>query len=191
MVRSHRRLDTLMRPPAYRLPPPVFRLLLTLAWAVSTLAAQQSRARIGLPGYKDLFSIEDVSMPFELRAPAGKSFAAVKAAFADLKVPVTVDDSAGLIVGNMRLTARFTFGDYRLSKLFDCGMSSLGQNADRFRLTFVFLALLDSTDATHTKLRVGLIAGGVPVDGPSRDAVTCGSTGMMEAKLVELATKRI
>ena len=73
-----------------------------------------------------------------------------------------------------------------------CGLTTMGQNnADTFRLTMVFLALLDPVDASHTKVRVGFVAGGEPVAGARRDAVTCGSTGVIEAKLVELASMRL
>jgi hypothetical protein len=70
-------------------------------------------------------------------------------------------------------------------------MSTMGQNADSFRLTIVFLALLDPVDASHTKLRVGFVAGAEPVSGPRGNAVQCGSTGVIEAKLVELASNRL
>jgi len=165
--------------------------LLVLLCAASALAAQESRARIGLPGYRDIFPIEDVTVPYELGAPFGKSYVAVKAALAELKVELSVDDSAAGLIGNKKLSARLNFLGYQLSRLLDCGMNTMGQNADSFRLSIVFLALLDPIDATHTKLRVGFIGGGEPVSGPRRDAVTCGSTGVIEAKLAQLVSRRL
>lgn len=167
------------------------RTLLVVLFASSALAAQESRARIGLPGFRDIFPIEDVTVPYELNAPLGKSYAAVKSAFAELKVDLGVDDSAAGLIGNKKISARVNWVGYQLSRLLDCGMNTMGQNADSFRLTIVFIALLDPVDATHTKLRLGFVAGGEPVSGPKRDAVTCGSTGVIEAKLVQLAGKRI
>ncbi len=168
------------------------RLALALCCAASVTAAQPTRARIGLPGYRDLFPIEDVTIPFTLNAPVESSYAALRAAFEDLKVPASVDDSVVRLIGNMRLSAVSTLAGYRLSRLFDCGMRAAGgPNADAFRLTIVFLVLLDPDDRTHTKLRVGLVAGGEPVGGARRDAVQCGSTGVLEARLVELATAHL
>ncbi len=167
------------------------RLISAFCCVASTLAAQPTRARIGLPGFQDMFPIEDVTVSYALNSPIGRSYAAVKAAFGELKVPVNVDDSTGGIVGNMKVSARTSFAGYLLSRVLDCGMSNLGQNADSFRLTLVFLALLDPVDASHTKLRVGFVAGAEPVSGPSRNAVSCGSTGVIEAKLVELASKNL
>jgi|SRR5579862_3039047 len=168
------------------------RLLVTLCCATTVLTAQQTRARIGLPGYKDMFPIEDVTLPFTLDAPPARSYAAVKAAFADLKVPVEVDDSAGGIVGTQKTQARINFAGYKLSRLFDCGTRPMGgANADSFRITMVFLALLDADGVNRTKLRVGFVGGGEPVGGSAREAVVCSSSGVIEAKLVELASTHL
>jgi hypothetical protein len=79
-----------------------------------------------------------------------------------------------------------------MSRIFDCGeKSTMGPNADSYRLTIVFLALLDSLDASHTKLRVGFVASAVPSSGSRTEALQCGSTGVIEAKLVELASARL
>jgi hypothetical protein len=167
------------------------RLVFAFCCAATTLTAQQTRARIGLPGFKDQFPIEDVAIAFTLDAPVGRSYAAVKAAFADLKLPVDADDSVGGVVGKQRSSAQINFAGYRMSRIFDCGMSTMGQNADSFRLTIVFLALLDPVDASHTRLRVGVVAGGEPTSGPRGNAVQCGSTGVLEAKLVDLASRHL
>ena len=168
------------------------RLLLVLCFASAPLAAQKTRASIGLPGFIDRFPIEDVTIPFTLDAPVGKAYAAVKAAFAELKIPLTTDDSVGGLVGTQRALAQLEFGGFRMSRVFDCGESTtMGHRADTYRLTIVFLALLDPLDATHTKLQLGLVAGGTPTTGARSDAVQCGSSGTLEAKLVALASARL
>lgn len=168
------------------------RLLLALCCAAASLPAQATRASIGLPGFVDRFPIEDVTILFTLNAPRGTSYAAVKAAFADLKIPLTVDDSSGGLVGNQRSLAQLNFAGYRMSRIFDCGEGgTVGPHADSYRLTIVVLALLDSVDASHTKLQVGVVAGATPPTGSRTDAVQCGSKGTLEAKLVELASARL
>jgi hypothetical protein len=168
------------------------KLLFVLCVASSSLSAQKTRASIGLPGFVDRFPIEDVTIPFTLDAPVGKAYAAVKAAFADLKIPLTTDDSAAGLVGNQRALAQLEFGGFRMSRIFDCGESTtMGHRADSYRLTIVLLALLDPLDASHTKLQVGLVAGATPGTGARSDAVQCGSSGTLEAKLVALATARL
>jgi hypothetical protein len=168
------------------------RLLLALSCISASLPAQATRASIGLPGFGSQFPIEDVTILFTLNAPRGKSYAAVKAAFADLKIPLTVDDSTGGLVGNQRDIAQLNFAGYRMSRIFDCGeASNTGPRADSYRLTIVLLALVDSVDASHTKLQVGFVAGATPPTGSRADAVQCGSKGTLEAKLVEVASARL
>ena len=165
--------------------------LLFLVCAAAAAYAQPSRARIRLPGHRDPFPIEDVTTPFELNVPVRKALAAVKAAFGDLGVPLDFDDPTGAILGNQSIKAVAGFGGFRLSRLLDCGSTTVGQNVDTFRISIVFLALLDWVDSTHTKVRVGFVGGGVPVAASGTQGVQCGSTGVMEARLIQLATKHL
>ena len=59
-------------------------------------------------------------------------------------------------------------------------------NADSYRLTIMFIAFVDAQDPSHTQLRVGLVASGVPSTGSRTAAVQCGSKGALEQKLVDL-----
>lgn len=170
----------------------LFAFCVATAALAAPIAAQESRALIWLPGWIEKFPIEDVTVPFTLDAPLAKSYDAVKAAFADLKVPTVVDDPHNWIVGNQAINAQLSFAGYRGSRILDCGeRSATGQNADSFRLTIVFLALLDPVDSTHTKLRVGFAAGAIPPSGTRSDGVTCGSKGVLEARLDALAAAHL
>ena len=116
----------------------------------------------------------------------------MKAAFGDLKIPLTTDDPAGGIVGTQRALAQIEFAGFRMSRILDCGENiTMGHRADTYRVTIVFLALMDSLDASHTKLQLGFVAGATPPTGARSDAVQCGSTGVIEAKLVALANARL
>ena len=165
--------------------------VLSATLAGAPAAAQETRARVGLPGYKDSFPIEDVTAAFELSAPMARSHEAIKAAFAGLGIPLDRDEPSGLVIGAQNLSARITFAGYRMAKVFDCGSNTMGQNADSFRVTIVFLALLDPVSPTKTRLRIGVIGGGEPVGGSRSHAVQCASTGVLEARLVELANKQL
>jgi hypothetical protein len=164
------------------------RLLFALCCTVSTLSAQQSRAMVGLAGWRDKFPIEDVTLPFSLDAPKDKAFAAVKSAYEDLNLTVDVTDPIAGTVGVQRIAGQTAFAGFRLSRLFDCGTNGTGAaNADTYRLNIVFLTLLDAQDASHTKLRIGVVANAIPAGGSTAQAVQCGSTGVLERKLVDLA----
>jgi hypothetical protein len=157
------------------------------------LGAQATRASIGLPGWSQPFTIESVATPaVTLDAPYDKAYAAIKAAFGDLKVQTVVDDPTHGIVGDQNAHAFVSYADQRASRLLDCGQNSMGaSNADTYRLTIVFLALVDKQDDTHTKVQVGFVAGAVPPTAGLSDGLQCGSKGVLEEKLVQLANKRL
>jgi hypothetical protein len=157
----------------------------------AALPAQETRARIRLPGFRDPFPIEEITVQFELKAPMGKAFDAVTAAFEDLKLPTVVSDRPKGLLGNTKIQAMVNMAGHRLSRVFDCGSKSTTQNADSYRLSIVFLALLDSVNATHTTLRVGLVASGEPQGGSIGQAVTCASSGLLEQELFEHAQNHV
>jgi len=166
-------------------------IALVCCFTAAAMEGQATRARITLPGYRDAFPIEDVATPFELNAPIARAYDAIKGAFDDLKVPLDVNDGSGAVVGNKNIHALVSFAGFRLSRIVNCGSSPIGQNADSFKVSLVLLALLDSTDAKHTKVRVGFVGGAEPIAGALRQGVQCGSTGLLEAKLIELASSRL
>jgi hypothetical protein len=165
--------------------------LVALPFATKPLAAQQSRAVISLPGFREPFRIEDVAVPYDFDAPIGKVYGAIRASFADLKIPVIVDDSMSGIIGNGKLQASGVFADTRLSRLLDCGAGAIQQNADTYRLSIVLLVLVDADSPTRTKARIGFIGGGQDLGGTSKGAVNCGSSGKFEERLQGLIAKHL
>lgn len=166
-------------------------LLAMLCAVALPVGAQQSRAVISLPGYLAPFRIEDVTVPYSFEGPPSTVYAAVKATFDEMKILLTVDDTTARLVGNGKLEARGNFSDFRLSRLFDCGASATGQNADTYRLSMVLLILYDPDGPTRTKVQIGFSAGGQDITGMSKVAVTCGSTGRFEEKVNGLITKHL
>lgn len=181
--------------PSYRPPAPsrVWRGMLVLAaltLAASAARAQETRARISLPGWRAPFPIEDVVIDVSLDAPSGKAFTAIAGAFDDLKIPVDTRDSVAGLIGSMRILPSGSLGGLRLSRILDCGQGPTGApNAESYRLTVVLLVLLDPIDASHTKVRIGLVASGQEPGGSNR--IQCGSSGRMEEVLQQTAAKRL
>ena len=168
------------------------RILFALCCAATTLSAQQSRAMLGLAGWKDRFPIENVTIPFTLGASQAKSFAALKSAYEDLNLTIDVSDAASGILGVQLIRSQNTFAGFRMSRAFDCGAGTTGaQNADSYRLSIVFLTLVDAQDASHTKMRIGVVASGTAPGGSASSAVQCSSTGALEQKLVDLANAHL
>jgi hypothetical protein len=168
------------------------RLLIVLCCSVTALSAQQSRSLVSLSAWTVKFPIEDVAIPFTLAASSEKSYAALKTAYEDLNLTIDTDNPPGGIVGVQLAKAQTMFAGFRMSRLFDCGEGTNGvPNADSFRLSIVFLTLVDAQDASHTKLRIGVVASAVPSSGSRTGAVQCGSKGVLEQKLVDLASAHL
>lgn len=166
-------------------------LCMLLCLMTAPLGAQSSRAVVSLPGFPAPFRIEDVVVPYDFDAPAAKVYAAVKASFDELKIPIAVDDTTARLVGNAKLQASGSFADARLSRLLDCGAGAVQQNADTYRLSMALLVLWDADGPMRTKVRIGFTAGGQDLTGISKTAVSCGSTGRLEERLQGLINKHL
>jgi hypothetical protein len=162
------------------------RLLLVLCCSATALSAQQAGTFIALPNWNDR-TIEDVVTPFTVDASKDKVYAAVKAAYEDLNLTIDMDNRPGGVIGIQRVKGQTMFAGFRMSRLFDCGELTIAvPNADSYRLTIVFLTFVDAQDPSHTRLRVAVVASGVPSTGSRTATVSCGSKGVLEQKLVDL-----
>jgi len=168
------------------------RLLIALSCAATALSAQTSRSMVGLAAWKQTFPIESVALPFTIDAPAAKAYAAVKVAYEDLNLTIDKDDPTAGLVGIQLVKGQTAFAGFRMPRLFDCGDAAVGgPNAGTYRLSIVFLTLVDKVDDAHTKLRIGLVASAVQPAGSRTEAVRCSSTGVLEQKLVDLTNAHV
>ncbi len=151
--------------------------------------AQETRQRISLPGWRQPFPIEDIVVDFTIDAPRPAAFAAVIAVFDDMKIPTAIRDSVTGMIGTMNSQPLNFFAGRRLSQVLDCGYGSTGPNADSYKLTVVFLALLDASGPSRTKLRIGFVAAGKEPVG--QNILQCGSTGRLEEAFSAAVSKRL
>ena len=166
-------------------------MVATLCCVAVGAGAQDTRARISLPGYQEAFPIEVATTEFSVDAPMRKTYDAIIAVFDDYGVPLTMADTIRWIVGNGLFSRRTTFAGGLMSHWVDCGEGSMGTpNADRYRLSLVLLALLDPDGPSKTRLRIGFIGSGVD-DGSTNRAVSCGSRGALEIKMVDAIKKKL
>ena len=159
--------------------------------AAGTLSAQLVRARVWPPGFKAQVALDTMESPREISAPYGKVFLAAVAAFDELKIPLDQRDSIHGVVGNLAIRKVGSFAGSQLSRWFNCGIGITGANADNFRISLAVALILDPVQGSDkTLLRAGAVAGAEDRQGSMKEAVACGSTGGLEAKLVELVRKK-
>ena len=159
---------------------------------VGSLSAQFARARVRPPGFIVQVALDTMSVPEELDAPYGKVYTAVLAAFDEMKIPLDTRDSALGVVGNLALRRSGNMSGSQLSRWLNCGMGMTGPNADSWRTYIAVAALLDRVSTTNkTRIRVAMVAGAQDMQGASKDAVPCASSGGIESKVLELIKKKV
>jgi hypothetical protein len=143
---------------------------------------------ITLPAYSGTILMDSLGTPTELEAPGQQVFAAVIAAYSDLKIPIQIRDSLGGLVGNLRLIERGTFARDRMSRWFECGSGLSGPYADTYRINIAIVTFIDVLTPKRTRIRTAIAASGKNIEGTSSEAVRCASSGDLEARITSLIT---
>lgn len=125
--------------------------------------------------------------------PIDRVWAAVRAAYDSVAVPVAIFDGASHSVGNSALRVRRRLGDVALSKYLNCGSTQGFPSADTYEIQMSVL----------TQLQVDPASGGVgtivltTVQGQGRpmtissEFTPCSSTGGLEKQIVDVANRAL
>ena len=170
----------------------ILRTLGIIAIAAPALAAQPPRLRVKFPAFPVEIALDTLVFARErIDAPAGETFAAVRAVYTDLKIPRDVADSTNRQMGAFRFTRSYTLGNERLSVYFNCGSGLTGANADSWRVTIAIASYVQRSAEGKTTLGTGVVAQAQDMGGVSKEPVTCGSTGLLESRIVDLVKRRL
>lgn len=156
--------------------------LLAAAWAAP--AAAQSLPRVWLPGYRDPVAFDTLGGRYAVLAPPGAVYGAAVAVLERAGIPITYRDSLRGIVGSPSIENKRRIAKSPLSRFLNCGNGFSGPNADSWGVTMALLVSARAAD-DGTALRIGVAAGARDLSGPSKDPVTCGSTGALEELLAK------
>lgn len=126
----------------------------------------------------------------QVAAPMDRAWAALRAAYDSVGVPVATVDTAKHLLGNTGFKLRRRLGSTALSRYLDCGAAQGGPNAETYE---VFLAvatqLQPGTSAGWTQATTSVQASAKPVSFAG-EYVACTSNGALEARITE-TMKRI
>ncbi len=160
------------------------------ARAVPTSSAPAATTSSGTPEPTALFTGPNIPTLYKDAAVASTTrfakspalvAAAVRLAYANIGVPVTVDDATGRRIGNADFYRSRNFAGKPMTELVACGSSMTGPNASSFR---VYVSLLTTIDADGKGgSTVGVLFESTARDvvgGASNDRVSCGTTGALE-----------
>jgi len=178
-------------------------LLLPLVARAQGATPLQSRSRIVVPrSVRDRSLSDTMGTPFIVAVPnritvngvkldpTGRVFAALAAAYDDLKIPTTLRDSAGMMVGNDLFSLRGGVGGKSLSIYFECGADVNGVFADIYRISTSLVSFVTPMPADSVEVRTVLFATAVDIPKaiPTKD---CKSTGELEKKVFTSMLKKL
>jgi hypothetical protein len=154
-----------------------------VALLVVPASVEGQRRRVAFPLFGGQVVLDTMGSLVTVDARPGETFAAVSLVLANVGLKADVRDSAGGMIGNVKLVRSRQFNRTPLSVFFDCGSSMTGLRADYYRVTMPLLVMLDSLGADRTTMRIALVASAQDPTGSSNQPVLCGSTGVLEARL--------
>ena len=168
----------------------ILSLALLPALAAAPLAAQRTRAVVVVPGQITTVVTDTMGTPYEVPFAPARTYAAVLDAFADLKIPAEVKDSA---LGRVESNIFYRRGDLagkQLSTYLSCGEGMTGPYADTYRVYMVAMVTVAPKGDNRSTIRTIFLAGAVAVAEGARQPMACESTGRLEIRLHKQVLKR-
>lgn len=154
--------------------------------------AQAPRPRVKMRAYPVEIVLDTLVYARDtVRAPMAETFAAVRATYAALKLPREWADSANGQLGTLRARITYQLGGERLSQYFNCGQGLTGANADTWRLTIAMVTFLQPAGEGKSRLGTGVIAEAQDMSGVSTEPAMCGSSGLLEARILKNVQARL
>ncbi len=126
-----------------------------------------------------------------IAAPRDRVLFATNGVYEALKLtPELIDPPRGQI-GVLRATASRRLADQQMSNLFNCGRGMAGENADTWRLTIASVTYVEAKGTDSSVVSTSAVAQAEDMSGGSTDPVMCGSSGMLETRIVELLQEKL
>jgi len=123
-------------------------------------------------------------------APAAVWLAAKKV-FADLDVPLAVENTSTHQMGNPNFYKSRVFGGQPMAQLVDCGSGMTGPKASTYRIYISLLTSISTDGKGGTTVQTTFVPMGQDISAGSADRIPCGSTGRLEANFLERINKTL
>ena len=120
-----------------------------------------------------------------IAAPAATVWLATKKVYADLDIPLTVDNPAMHQLGNQNFVKTRQFAGESMTQLVDCGSGMTGPKAASYRIYMSLLTLVTGDGKGGTTVQTTFVPMGQDMSGGSSDRIPCGTTGRLEAIVLD------
>jgi hypothetical protein len=119
----------------------------------------------------------------------GRVFTALAAAYAELKIPTEIRDSARLMMGNPQFYRRSDLGGRTLALYLECGQDINGIFAEIYRISMSLVTFLTPGGGDDIEVRTVLLASAVDIPRAQPNTRECQSTGELERRLYQTMLK--
>ena len=120
-----------------------------------------------------------------IAAPPASVWLAAKKVFADLDVPLMVENASTHQMGNPNFFKSRTFGGEPMAQLVDCGSGMTGPKAASYRIYISLLTSISTDGKGGTTIQTTFVPMGQDVSAGSTDRIPCGSTGRFEQNFLD------
>lgn len=124
-----------------------------------------------------------------VRSTPERTLAALKSAYSELGIDVKLWDPSRGQVGNQNFSRMYRLDRTPLSEYVGCGVTSMGQAADSYRITMSLVSQVTPV-ADGTRIDTQLLARADDM-ASSKGSISCLTRGTLEAKLNELASNHL
>ena len=115
-----------------------------------------------------------------IASPPATVWLAAKKVYADLQVPITVENPSAHQLGNQNFFKSRQFAGEQMAALVDCGSGMTGPKASTYRIYMSLLTDIATDGKGGTTIQTTFVPMGQDISGGSTDRIPCGSTGRLE-----------
>ncbi|HEY4216615.1 MAG TPA: hypothetical protein VGM67_05725 [Gemmatimonadaceae bacterium] len=122
-----------------------------------------------------------ISVGNDIAAPPATVWLAVKKAYLDLEIPVTLEDPAHHLIGNKNFYKSRKLAGQAMTQFVDCGNDMTGPKASTYRIYISSVTTVAANTKGGSNVQTLFVASGQNMAGESSDRIACGGTGRFEA----------
>ncbi len=165
-------------------------LVLFATLAAAPLGAQRTRAVVVVPGQITTVVTDTMGTLYDVPFAPARTYAAVLEAFASLKIPAEVKDSAEGRVESKVFHRRGELAGRQISTYLSCGDGITGPYADSYRVYMIAMVSVAPKGEHGSTIRTIFLAGAVAVSEGARQPMACESTGRLEIRMHKLVVQK-
>lgn len=120
-----------------------------------------------------------------IAAPPATVWLAVKKAYMDWDIPVSVENPPGHQIGNDNFWKMRQMAGHPLTSFVDCGSGPTGPKALTYRVYMSLLTNVATDGQGGTTIQTTFVPMAQDVSGTSSDRIPCGTTGRLEEMLID------